>query len=131
MVKTLSSAAVDTASKGQVKALLQRKQRAWSDMLKELRRVGVPLRLKHNLLESQRRREWLFDQPGLHTQCSSPVLAELASSIDSVYVGLIGSMTSLRDAFSGHHSDIPTRELERATSVVEVTFRFGIESRTR
>ncbi|EJD43593.1 P-loop containing nucleoside triphosphate hydrolase protein [Auricularia subglabra TFB-10046 SS5] len=129
-VKSLSSSAIDMSSKGHAKALLQRKHRAWSDMLKELRRAGIPQRLKPSLLENQMRREWLFDQPAL-LATADPLLSDLATTVDTHFVALVESMTSLRNSLAHHNPDIPTRELERAISVIEATFRFGIDSRAR
>ncbi|KZV82948.1 hypothetical protein EXIGLDRAFT_754664 [Exidia glandulosa HHB12029] len=130
LTHALGSASIDTSSKSQVKGLLQRKQRAWSDMAKELRRAGVPLRLKPNVLENQKRREWLMDQPHIDTTAAFAFGAESALSIDSFFVGLVDSMATLRAAVTAHHKVIPARELDRGVSAVEATFRMGVDART-
>ncbi|KAH7103718.1 P-loop containing nucleoside triphosphate hydrolase protein [Auriculariales sp. MPI-PUGE-AT-0066] len=131
VVTELSKARIDTADRRATKSLLQRKQRSWSDMLKQLRRAGMPIRVKPDALQNQHSRVWLLSQLTFPLGTLLPNADQLMPSIDSFYLSLVEGMSKLRSGLAGHHSDIPTRELERAISVTEASFQLGIDGRTR
>ena len=110
------------------KTLLVRKRKAWSDLLKELRRIGLAMNIKPEVLEQQSNPRWLREQPVAET------LAEDVRPFDNSEVYLLRMtklLPDLRATLSNHHTDIGTRELQRGTGLVESAFSLAVEARAR
>lgn len=111
-----------------LKALLVRKRKAWSDMLKELKHAGLASNLKPEVLRQNTSQKWIREQP--------LILKEYLPSLDisrseMYYVKLCGSLPSLRFSLSTHHPDLTTRELQRAHMFLESGFSLAIDLRSR
>ena len=110
------------------KSLLVRKRKAWSDLLKELRRVGLAMNVKPEVLEQQSNPRWLREQP---------VVKEVVQDVgpfdkSEVYLlRMTKLLPDLRAALSNHHPDIGIRDLQRGTGLVESAFSLAIEARAR
>lgn len=106
------------------KALLVRKRKAWSDLLKELKRVGIPNSLPPTALANQRSARWLREH--LHLG-----LSHNQDDGEAYLLRLSALLPKARSALSDHHDDIATRELQRGLSFIEGVFSFVLRSRTR
>ncbi|TBU59248.1 midasin [Dichomitus squalens] len=108
------------------KSLLVRKRKAWSDLLKELRRIGLAMNIKPEVLEQQSNPRWLREQP---------VVVKLAEDVgpfdksESYFLRLTKLLPDLRAALSNHHPDIGTRDLQRGSGLVESAFSLAVEAR--
>ncbi|KAI1794980.1 midasin [Ganoderma leucocontextum] len=108
------------------KSLLVRKRKAWSDLLKELRRIGLAMNIKPEVLEQQSNPRWLREQPVVEE------LVQAVGPFDKSEVYLLRMtklLPDLRAALSNHHPDIGTRDLQRGTGLVESAFSLAIEAR--
>jgi midasin len=105
------------------KALFVLKRKAWTDLLKELKRIGLATAVKPDILERQRNLRWLREQRGLGRDDDIGV----ETYIQRVQVVL----PQLRNALADHHADLSTRDLNRATMFVESGLEFGLEARSR
>ncbi|KAF5333007.1 hypothetical protein D9758_015177 [Tetrapyrgos nigripes] len=109
----------------QVKALLSRKRKAWSDLLKELKKAGFAAKLKPEVLSRNESMRWVREQPVIDVQLESYVRGE-------VYFHRLTSMLpTLRDSLSTHHADLTTRELQRGIMFLESGFALAVDARSR
>ena len=111
-----------------MKNLLSRKRKAWSDFMKEMKRAGLSANVKPDILVQQQSLRWLREQPLL---ASSGVFVLSVKSIEDYFYKLLRIMPEIRGTLSNHHSDLSTRELQRALMFVESCFTLALRSRTR
>jgi midasin len=112
----------------QHKALLVRKRKAWSDLLKELKRGGLSVNMKPDVLRQQCDPLWIREQPII-----SAAVTQLISTVkvDLYFDRLQSALPQLRASVSDHHSDVTTKELQRAVMLLESGFAFALEARSR
>ncbi|KZT67287.1 hypothetical protein DAEQUDRAFT_812985 [Daedalea quercina L-15889] len=109
-----------------LKSLLSRKRRAWSDLLKELKRIGLSPNVKPGLLEQLRNLRWLREQEVL----AFPAHCEQGARRADDYFGRISHiLPELRALISNHHQDVSTRELQRGLALLESGLAMAIETR--
>ena len=108
------------------KSILVRKRKAWSDLLKELKRIGLSVNMKPEVLEQQSNSRWIREQPivevSVHTQ--GPF-----EKSEKYLLRLTKLLPDLRAALVGHHDDIGLRDLQRGTNLVESAFSLAVETR--
>ncbi|CAE6509447.1 unnamed protein product [Rhizoctonia solani] len=110
-----------------IKALASRKRRAWSDLLKELKRLGLSGAVTTDTLVQHEDRTFLlslFIDPN-----HGRVFSEAISKNNIQFSKLLETLPEMRAAFPHHHSDISTRDLQRACNLVESSFSHVIEAR--
>ncbi|KAI5981722.1 midasin [Pisolithus albus] len=93
------------------KGLLTRKRKAWSDLLKELKRGGDE--------------SWIRGQPLMP---SSDIIATEKGEV--YFDRLRGCLPVLRKALCDHHSDVNTRDLSRGICLTESGFALALETRS-
>ena len=112
----------------QRKGLLVRKRKAWVDMLKELKRMGLASNVKPDILRQNMDQRWIREQP------SMPVIPQSDSMLQKgeiYFAKLLGSLPALRTSLSNHHSDLSTRELHRGRMFLESGFWMAVDLRSR
>lgn len=109
----------------QQKALLVRKRKAWSDLLKELKQAGFASNVRPDILRQQQDSRWVREQPILPSSLMSTEKSE------SYFTRLQGSLPELRSSVLMHHPDLPTRELQRGVMLLESAFEMAIDSRAQ
>jgi midasin len=108
----------------QQKTLLLQKRKAWSDLLKELKRVGFAINMKPEVLEAQRSRRWVREQQGF----DGP--DPLACKAEAYFNRLQALLPTLRNALADHHADIQTRDVQRAIMFVESALSIALHARS-
>ncbi|KAH9891844.1 midasin [Cubamyces lactineus] len=108
------------------KAILVRKRKAWSDLLKELKRIGLATNVKPEVLEQQNNPRWLREQPVITG--SEPLPGPFDKS-ETYLLRLSKLLPDMRATLANHNPDIGTRELQRGTSLVESAFSLAVEAR--
>ena len=111
----------------QRKGLLVRKRKAWVDMLKELKRMGLSSNVKPEVLRQNMDQRWIREQPVMPIPQSEFILR----NGEVYFVKLSGSLPALRASLSNHHSDISTRELHRGRMFLESGFSMAVDLRSR
>ena len=108
------------------KNLLLRKRKAWSDLLKELKRGGLAHNVKPEILNKLRDECWIRNQPLF------PASGAMASveKAEHYFDRLRGCLPALRRVLSDHHSDVGTRDLSRGISLVESGYSLALEGRS-
>lgn len=107
------------------KALLVRKRKAWSDLLKELKRGGLSANVKPDVLRNQRDPLWIKEQPILLAEATIPI-----AKVDLYLDRLQSTLPPLRASLSEHHSDITTRDLQRGVMLLESGFTHALDARS-
>ncbi|KAJ1310100.1 hypothetical protein OPQ81_006847 [Rhizoctonia solani] len=110
-----------------IKALVSQKRRAWSDLLKELKRLGLSGAVTTDTLAQHEDRASLLSlyiNPN-HARAFS----EAISKSNIQFSKLLETLPEMRAALPHHHSDISTRDFQRACNLVESSFSHVIETR--
>ncbi|KAJ3919281.1 midasin nuclear AAA ATPase [Lentinula edodes] len=110
----------------QQKALLTRKRKAWSDLLKELKRAGFAAHVKPDVLLQNQSTRWIREQPLLIGTSDFNF-----EKIEMYWNRLNGLFPLLRANVHLHHADLSTRELQRGVTFLESIFSIATESRAR
>ena len=118
---------LDSARKTKLhKNLLTRKRKAWSDLMKELKRAGFSANVKPEILLHTQSKRYLREQPPL----SGNAQKDLVVSRGEEYLHRIsGLLPQLRQSLSDHHPDLATRELQRAVMHIEHNFYISLQTR--
>lgn len=128
-IQAFSLATIDAANGDQrqkaIKSMVSQKRRAISDLMKELRRLGVSQNPKPDTLARQRSRAKLF-QLSIRHPCFDSTLLPSTHRSSRYYHSLIDGLQAVRDIVGSHHSDFTTRDIHRLLSLTESTFSFGI-----
>ncbi|KAJ7086033.1 midasin nuclear AAA ATPase [Mycena belliarum] len=111
----------------QQKALMVRKRKAWSDLLKELKRAGFSANVKPDTLREHSDARWIRERPILECDEASTTVAKS----EEYYNRLHGALPDLRSSLSGHHPDLVTRDLQKGVMFVESVFVMAVDSRSR
>ncbi|KXN88102.1 Midasin [Leucoagaricus sp. SymC.cos] len=110
-----------------LKSLLVRKRKAFSDLLKELKKTGLSGHVKPEVLRQNSDTLWLRDQPILRNDVPD---LDVGKS-ETYFSRLLASLPELRASLSNHHSDLQTRELQRGLWFLESGFSMAIDLRAR
>ncbi|PPQ92825.1 hypothetical protein CVT25_004313 [Psilocybe cyanescens] len=110
------------------KALLVRKRKALSDMLKELKHAGFASNVKPEILRQNSSEQWIREQPIMNKTSTTDIDVKKG---ELYFSRLCGTLPSLRASLPGHHADITTRELQRGQMFLESGFSMGIDLRAR
>ncbi|KAJ3507966.1 hypothetical protein NLJ89_g6013 [Agrocybe chaxingu] len=111
----------------QLKALLVRKRKAWSDLLKELKHAGFSSSLKPEVLRQHTDQLWIKEQPIMP---KTPADISVDSG-ERYFAKLCGSLTILRSSLPNHHGDLTTRELLRGQTFLESGFSMALDLRDK
>ena len=125
---TVPTNADATKREGQKKALLVRKKKAWSNLLRELKRTGISSNPKPGVLQNLADECWLREQPILVDDDEKKLSTD---RIEVYFLRLQEMMPRLRSSLSNHHSDISTRELQRGIKLLQSSVSLAIDLRHR
>ncbi|KAF7795345.1 hypothetical protein EIP86_006502 [Pleurotus ostreatoroseus] len=109
------------------KNVLTRKRKAWSDLLKELKRAGLSANVKPEVLELTRSQRRICEQIQIDTDVMDSTLVHKA---EDYFYRLSSMLPRLRGTLSDHNADLSTRELQRAVMHIESCFALALRSRT-
>ncbi|KAL1705188.1 hypothetical protein EV121DRAFT_279766 [Schizophyllum commune] len=107
------------------KSLLVRKRKAWSDLLKELKRIGFKQNVKPDVLLRQADSRWIREQPMM-----PPVEGRVTRRAESYFLRLMGCLPAVRAAVPDHHVDLSTRELQRGMGFLESVYEYALKARS-
>ncbi|KAL4245562.1 Midasin [Abortiporus biennis] len=108
---------VDALKKSKLqKNLLQRKRKAWGDLLKELKRAGYAPNMRPDVLAQHNNLRWIREQG---SSMSLSVQIPPLSKAENYLQRLSAILPELRSSLSNHHQDLATRELQRGIMFIE------------
>ena len=100
-----------------IKALATQKRRAWADLLRELRRLGLTSGVSADVLARNRDAATVYAIPAPRGGCASEALA--TDTADAYHVALLAQLPRVRAATASPQRDVPTLELQRALAYIE------------
>jgi len=110
-----------------LKSILIWKRKAFSDLLKELKRNGFSGKIKPEVLRQNNDILWLKGQPILKNVLPN---SDVEKS-EMYFSSLFASLPELRASLSDHHQDLQTRELQRGLSFLESGYCMAVDLRAR
>ncbi|PPR00460.1 hypothetical protein CVT24_004521 [Panaeolus cyanescens] len=131
--KALASISISAAEEEQrirhKKALLVRKRKAWSDLLRELKRGGLSSNLKADTLRQNTDEQWLRELPIIEEGVLQH-RTELRRS-EHYFFKLCRLLPELRSSVATHHPDLTTKEIQKGLMFLESGVSLAIELRGR
>ncbi|KAF8711008.1 ATPase, partial [Rhizoctonia solani] len=110
-----------------IKALVSRKRRAWSELLKELKRLGLSGAITTDTFIQHEDRAFLLS---LYVNPDhGHFFSEAISKSNLQFSRLLQTLPEMRAALPCHHPDVSTRDFQRACNLVESSFSHVIEAR--
>ncbi|CAO1615519.1 unnamed protein product [Jaminaea pallidilutea] len=107
-----------------IKNLTNRKRKAWTDLLKELRRIGLTPFANADMIAQNQDLYRLFSQPRLHSSL-------YGDKIDGQYYRLLARLPRLRESIHRAQGDVPMAELIRGISYCEHAMSLVFAERKR
>ncbi|KAF8758346.1 ATPase [Rhizoctonia solani] len=107
-----------------IKALVSRKRRAWSELLKELKRLGLSGAITTDTFIQHEDRAFLLS---LYVNPDhGHFFSEAISKSNLQFSRLLQTLPEMRAALPCHHPDVSTRDFQRACNLVESSFSHPI-----
>lgn len=113
-----------------IKNLTTRKRKAWTDLLKELRRIGFTSYLRAEIPERHQDAVYVYTQQVPFASPSHP-LPEALVSAEQYHYRLLASLPRLRDSLRTSSGDLPVAELQRGVAFAEYAMSLGFAERGR
>ncbi|WFD33761.1 hypothetical protein MCUN1_000578 [Malassezia cuniculi] len=110
-------AMLDDDNEKAVKALATQKRRAWAELLRELRRLGLTSGVSADLLARNRDAAAVYAIAAPRASIAADALATEAA--DAYHVALLAQLPRVRAATSSPQGDVPVAELQRALAYIE------------
>lgn len=110
-------AAADGDNEKAIKSLASQKRRAWSELLRELRRLGLSSGVSADVLARNRDAAAVYGIPAPRGGCASEALATDAA--DAYHLALLAQLPRVRAATASPQGDVPVPELQRALAYIE------------
>ena len=98
------------------------------DLLKELKRSGLRANVRPDVLQQQQNVRWLREQPVL--LCNREQEHVDLEKAENYLARLLRGLPALREALPAHHSDLPTRDLQRGTMFLESALSVTLHCRS-
>ncbi|GAC77348.1 translation initiation factor 2C [Moesziomyces antarcticus T-34] len=114
-----------------IKNLTARKRKAWSDLLKELRRVGLSSYLKTDVVSMNQSVMHIYTRPSILEACPKSLSDELFPSLEKLFFRLLAALPKVRDSLHGHSADLSTAELQRGVNYIEHVTHLVLQERDR
>ena len=112
-----------------VGAVADRKRKALSDLLKELKRIGLSPRPAPSTLARQQNSAQLYETPPLVAAEADDQLMATIESINTYFYRNLGRLPSLRQSPSMHHDDISSHTFQTAVGSIQSCFALIVDDR--
>ena len=112
-----------------VGAVTDRKRKALSDLLKELKRIGLSPRPAPSTLARQQNSAQLYETPPLVAAEPDDLLMATIESINTYFYRNLGRLPSLRQTPSMHHEDISSHNFQTAVGSIQSCFALIVDDR--
>jgi midasin len=115
-----------------VNALTNRKRKAWSDLLKELKRIGLSPRPSERTLSKQTDSTNLYGSPPLLYRAKDSFLPmEHLEGADALFYGILSRFPAIRGVPANHHDDISSAQFLSAVGSLQSSFAVVLDDRSR
>jgi midasin len=110
--------------KAWAKNLLNRKRKAFSDLLKACKEIGLPSQLVSKDRALQEDRLWLMERRSIVQHPS-----EMTAKMDLYFDKILSSLPTLQSALGSHSDDISTRDLTKLLDYTHGIMHYALEAR--
>uniref|UniRef100_V5GS24 Midasin n=1 Tax=Kalmanozyma brasiliensis (strain GHG001) TaxID=1365824 RepID=V5GS24_KALBG len=114
-----------------IKNLTARKRKAWSDLLKELRRIGLSSFVKTDMAAMNQSVMHIYTRPALLAACPASLSEEPFSTLERLFFRLLAALPKVRDSLQSHSPDLSTSELQRGINYIEHITHLVLQERDR
>ncbi|CDU22202.1 related to MDN1-Huge dynein-related AAA-type ATPase (midasin) [Sporisorium scitamineum] len=114
-----------------IKNLTARKRKAWSDLLKELRRIGLSSFVKTDMAAMNQSVMHIYTRPDLLQACPASMSDEPFSTLERLFFRLLAALPKVRDSLQSHSTDLSTAELQRGVNYIEHVTHLVLQERDR
>lgn len=114
-----------------IKNLTARKRKAWSDLLKELRRIGLSSFAKTDMAAMNQSVMFIYTRPSLLAACPASISNEPFSALERLFFRLLAALPKVRDSLQNHTPDLSTAELQRGVNYIEHVTHLVLMERDR
>ncbi|CEH12502.1 AAA ATPase containing von Willebrand factor type A (vWA) domain [Ceraceosorus bombacis] len=101
-----------------IRALTSRKRKALSDLMRELRRVGLRSAVRPELVARHKDVTYLYVQRGV-TESENPHVQRALAGADRYHYRLLAALPHLRESVSSRTDDVPVADLLKGINFVE------------
>ncbi|EPQ27974.1 uncharacterized protein PFL1_04301 [Pseudozyma flocculosa PF-1] len=110
-----------------IKNLNLRKRKAWTELLRELRRIGLNGFVNSDVPKRNQDSAFVYTQEPLRAVCPASLGGEVFESVEQFHFRLLAGLPKVRDSLGNHSADLSTAELQRCVNYVEhcVSLVFG------
>ncbi|KAJ9113860.1 hypothetical protein QFC19_000053 [Naganishia cerealis] len=113
-----------------VKNLQTRKRKAFSDLLKELRRLGFSAKVRADQMANQTDATYVLKLSPIETNAAlEPAARETLARVEQYHHRLDFALPAMRHALAEHSPDIVTHDLQRAHGFAESVFAEALDTR--
>ncbi|KAN0063854.1 AAA ATPase midasin [Thecaphora frezii] len=102
-----------------IKNLNLRKRKAWTELLKELRRIGLNAFVNSDVSKRNQDSAFVYTQEPLRAVCPASLAGELFESVEQFHFRLLAGLPKVRAALGEHSADLSTAELQRGVNYIE------------
>lgn len=134
-LKAESTPGAEEGREARVKNLSSRKRRAWIELLRELKRLGLSPTPTPDVVARVQDSSFVYALPASHdlvqldpTLLPESLRVQLIKS-DEYHFRLLSDMPALRSFPAEHHQDISTREVQRAIGSIESCISVSFDNR--
>ncbi|KAK4056723.1 AAA ATPase midasin [Microbotryomycetes sp. JL221] len=126
----------DEGKEQRVKNLATRKRRAWIELLRELKRLGLSPSPAPDVVKRMADPAFIYTRPSFATIASiesdalSNTVQDQLRRVDEYHFKLVSDLPALRKCPVEHSDDISTREIQRAIGSIESNLSFAMQHRT-
>lgn len=114
-----------------IKNITIRKRKAWIDLLKELKRIGLTSYLKADVVQRQQDAVYVYTQAIPAVQQSTRISLSALEGAERYHYRLLAYLPHLRDSLRSHSPDVPLAELQRGAAFVENAMSLAYAERGR
>ncbi|SJX65482.1 related to MDN1-Huge dynein-related AAA-type ATPase (midasin) [Sporisorium reilianum f. sp. reilianum] len=114
-----------------IKNLTARKRKAWSDLLKELRRIGLSSFARTDMAAMNQSVMHIYTRPALLAACPASLSDEPFSTLERLFFRLLAALPKVRDSLQSHSADLSTAELQRGVNYIEHVTHLVLQERDR
>ncbi|TKY90301.1 hypothetical protein EX895_000299 [Sporisorium graminicola] len=114
-----------------IKNLTARKRKAWSDLLKELRRVGLSSFVKTDMAARNQSVMHIYTRPALLAVCPASLSDEPFTTLERLFFRLLAALPKVRNSLQSHSPDLSTAELQRGINYIEHVTHLVLQERDR
>ncbi|GAO48771.1 midasin [Saitoella complicata NRRL Y-17804] len=129
--RKLTPSVLKEETENEVKHLKTRKRKAFTDAMKELRRIGLKSRMAPEVFKKQANvNDLLARTPGISETCGTHAGRAVLKGVNTYFYRILEFLPRIRGCLFNHSEDIQKSEVQRGQSFVESLLTLILEERS-